>query len=195
METIHRSEGGRIVFTFLQSKEKPIECCWVAHAVKAANNSKIAPNLFVALILNESSGNALATRWERKFFIRYISDKPLESIGGNQPRDIDFYQEQAERLARAYSWGLCQVMGQTAREFGFRGRYLWELLDVDTNVKLGAQIFAHKRERVIKTNPLISEAETERLTLLAYNGGADLEYPDRVIKRIPAASALVKKCG
>ena len=184
------------VFRFLKKPTATSnEYSWAASAVLAAKEFKIAPELFIALILNESSGNPLATRWERRFYIRYICDKPLHQIGGNQPAEIDNYQETIERLCRAYSWGLCQIMGQTAREFGFRGRSLWELLDSDTNTKLGAQIFAHKRDQALKKNPNATDQERDRLTLLAYNGGGDLEYPERVHKRLQAASAIVKQCG
>lgn len=178
------------MFGLFKRKTSDGEFPWVEHAIKAAESSEIDPDIFIALILNESSGNPLATRWERKFYIRYISDKQFDAMGGNQPINLDPYQESLERLCRAVSWGLTQVMGQTAREHGFRGRYLWELLDVETNVCLGARIFAHKREQQRKLYSNATAQDLTRKTLLAYNGGGDPAYPDRVEQRLEVAKDL-----
>jgi len=176
-------------------KTPDVSSRWVQPAIRAAVENDISPQLFVALILNESSGDPLATRWERRFYIRYIADKPLDQLTRTNVRELDHYEDQMFRLSLAYSWGLCQIMGVVAFEHGFRGRNLWELLDVETNVKLGAEIYAHKRNLVRQKNPSANDAERDRLTLLAYNGGGDAEYPNRVMKRLQAAAALVTKCG
>jgi soluble lytic murein transglycosylase-like protein len=168
---------------------------WVPLAVEAARRYKVDPILFVALILNESSGDPFATRWERRFYIRYISDRPLAQLTRNVIRELDSYQDTTFRHCLAYSWGLCQVMGVVAYEHGFQGRHCWELLDPRTNVDTGAQIYAAKLARVYHSEPKLRPEEAERRALLAYNGGADADYPDRVSKRRPAAQELVERCG
>lgn len=183
------------MFSIFKKKSSDDSCRWVKAAVRAAVDNDISPQLFVALILNESSGDPLVSRWERKFYIRYIADKPLDQLTRTNVRELDHYEDQMFRLSLAHSWGLCQIMGVVAFEHGFRGRNLWELLDIETNVRLGAQIYAHKRANVRQKFPSANDSERERQTLLAYNGGGDLDYPNRVLKRLPVATSLVTKCG
>ena len=64
-----------------------------------------------------------------------------------------------------------QVMGQVARERGFNGESLVELVDPATNIHLGASIF---RSHLDKTKDL-------RKALLRYNGGSNAEYADGVV--------------
>lgn len=183
------------MFSLFKKNPSDSACRWVKPAILAAADNNISPQLFVALILNESSGDPFATRWERKFYIRYIADKPLEQLTRSNLRELDNYEDQLFRQCLAYSWGLCQIMGVVAFEHGFRGRNIWELLDVETNVRLGAQIYAHKREGVRQKNPTANDAERDRLTLLAYNGGGDPDYANRVMKRLSAATNLVTRCA
>jgi soluble lytic murein transglycosylase-like protein len=182
------------MFKFMKPKTQAAPA-WVALAVEAARSQIVDPTLFVALILNESSGDPMATRWERRFYIRYISDRPLDQLTRNVVRELDSHQDQTFRHCLAYSWGLCQIMGVVAYENGFRGRHPWELLDPETNVKLGAQIFASRLGKIGNSEPKLGRAEIERRALLAYNGGGDAEYPDRVLKRLPAAKELILRCG
>lgn len=181
------------MFGFLKAKNKDNDCAWIAAARVAAKNNNIPVELFVALILNESSGNPFATRWERRFFVRYIADRPLETLVPYHPK-LDPHEEQLLRLSLAYSWGLCQIMGIVAVEHGFRGRQMWELLDIETNVTLGARLFAAYRQGVIRQTPQAKPEEVTKRTLLRYNGGADLDYPNRVFKRLAAAQELLSRC-
>lgn len=181
-------------FSFFKSKQiESLDCCWVKTAVEAARVNDIEPELFVALILNESSGNQFATRWERRFFVRYIAERPIDTLVPHAG-SLDQYEEQTLRLCLAHSWGLCQIMGVVAVEHGFRGRQLWELLDIETNVSLGARILSGYRDGILRTTKGLPPPEVLKRTLLRYNGGGDIQYPDRVLKRLPAAAELVKKC-
>lgn len=183
------------MFQFLKSRRSEPCSTWIAAATRAAHRNSIKPSLFVALIINESSGNALATRWERRFYLRYIAQRPIDQLTRNTVRDLDTYEEQTFRHCLAYSWGLCQIMGVVAYENGFRGKNCWELLDVETNVNLGAEIFARKYGAVKKADPGATESDLERRALLAYNGGADEEYPARVYNRLKTAEELIKQCA
>ena len=69
----------------------------------------IDSDLVQAFVIVESSGNPLATRYEPNFYKRYIL--PLLKSG-------EITQEEA--TGRSTSWGILQIMGQVAREKGFK---------------------------------------------------------------------------
>jgi soluble lytic murein transglycosylase-like protein len=79
---------------------------------------------------------------------------------------------ETEKQMRACSFGLMQIMGQTAREYGFTGTFLTELCDPDSGVKLGCTKLKRELDR---HNGYVTGA------LLAYNGGGDANYPVRVM--------------
>lgn len=83
-----------------------------------------------AIVLQESSGNPWSIRYEPGFFKRYIV-KDLEELGAT------------EAFARSTSWGLMQVMGQVAREHGFKGKFLSELCSPEAGLEYGVIHFAH----------------------------------------------------
>lgn len=91
------------------------------HAVLAGDVA-----LFAGWVHAESRWNHYAMRHEPAFLRTYV-----EPIPGLSP---------TEKIGRATSWGLLQIMGQTAREFGFTGKYLPELCDPETNLDLACQI-------------------------------------------------------
>jgi len=74
-----------------------------------------------------------------------------------------------------------QVMGQTARERGFTGKFLSELCDPSTGLEAGCELFAHKIA--------LAEGKLER-ALALWNGGANPEYPAQVLARIGNYSGL-----
>src|SRR5262244_1997825 len=90
----------------------------VALARKYANLHSLDPALVCAVTEQESSWNPWAMRYEPAFFAKYVA--PLytnNKVGAS------------EAYARGFSWGLMQVMGQVAREFGFDGLFLSALCD------------------------------------------------------------------
>lgn len=129
-------------------------------AFLAAKAEGLDPALVCAVCHHESANwKAWAIRYEPGFYDRYISH--MSTLGAT------------EKMARAFSYGLMQVMGQTAREFGFSGEYLTELCDPFTNLKFGCK----KLARCLKlANGDVHEG------LLKYNGGGDPSYPDKVLK-------------
>ena len=114
----------------------------------------------VCAVCHHESGNwqRWAFRYEPGFYRRYI-----EKMTG---------LSDTEKTGRATSWGLMQVMGQTAREFGFSETYLTALLDPAVGILFGCK----KLKRCLDdANGNIRDA------LLKYNGGANLAYPDAVL--------------
>jgi soluble lytic murein transglycosylase-like protein len=103
--------------------------------------------LFAGLIHTESHWNPHAVRYEPGYYVRYVEPKPGMSA--------------TEAHCRAMSWGLCQVMGDTARRLGFTGRYLAELCDPLTNIELAAEL--------LKRN--YGQTNSWDAALAMYNGG------------------------
>ncbi len=121
------------------------------------------PALVCAVIEQESAWNPWAVRYEPGFLSRYIA--PLYTAGKLSP---------TEAYTRAMSWGLMQVMGQVAREFGFKEASLSELCDPATGIEFGCRILAARLARAKGEVPA---------ALLAWNGGADENYPAEVLAR------------
>jgi soluble lytic murein transglycosylase-like protein len=87
-------------------------------AEKAADAEGLSRALVCSVIERESAWNPWAMRYEPLFFAKYVA--PLytnNKVGAT------------EAYARGISWGLMQVMGQTAREKGFSSLYLSALCD------------------------------------------------------------------
>jgi soluble lytic murein transglycosylase-like protein len=80
-----------------------------------------------AIIQTESSGNALAVRYEPQW--RYVLDVPgyAKFLG---------LTEDTERVCQSMSWGLTQIMGSVAREHGYKG-HLPKLIHRDLNIRSG----------------------------------------------------------
>jgi soluble lytic murein transglycosylase-like protein len=130
------------------------------HAVAraAAVNAGIDPVLVQAVCEHESRWNPWAVRYEPAFYAKYVA--PLQGL------------TDTERIMRSTSWGLCQVMGEVAREKGFAGTYLAELLDPPINLKYGC----------IKLAECLTATKQDlRAALLRWNGGGNPAYPDMVI--------------
>jgi len=136
----------------------------IALARQKAADTGLRPELVLAIVEQESNFNEFAIRYEPAFMARYVGPAYLRK---------EF--SATEAYARAMSWGLGQVMGQTARERGFKGVYLSELCDPWNNLTVMCGILARNLER---------SAGDETKALLAYNGGANKDYPGEVLARV-----------
>ncbi len=132
----------------------------------------LPPALVCAVCEQESDWDTWATRYEPGFLSRYVA--PLFT---NNKIDA------TEAHCRAISWGLMQVMGQTAREHGFQGRFLSALCDPQVGLAIGCAVLAHK----------LAATSDVRSALLLWNGGADPDYPAQVMNRIPHYAAPAKR--
>ncbi len=121
------------------------------------------PALVCAVIEQESAWNPWAVRYEPGFLSRYVA--PLYTAGKLSA---------TEAYTRAMSWGLMQVMGQVAREFGFEEASLAELCDPAIGVEFGCRVLAARLKR---SRSDVSAA------LLAWNGGANPNYAAEVLAR------------
>lgn len=130
-----------------------------ALAAKYAAKYGLATELVCAVVEQESSWNQWAYRYEPGFYDRYIIPLGLSEPAGR---------------FRATSWGLMQLMGQTAREFGFLGEFFSELCSPDVGLDYGCK----------KLKKCMDQAGgDETKALLKWNGGSNLDYPKQVIAR------------
>ena len=134
-------------------------------AIATANAQGIDPVL-VQAVCHHESGNwrTWAGRYEPAFYSRYI--EPMVKV-----KTFGLCSVDTERTWRATSFGLMQIMGQTAREFGFEGEFLTQLCDPHAGIEFGCR----KLARCLKLKSGV------RAALLSYNGGGDLDYPDKVL--------------
>lgn len=132
-------------------------------ARRIAASHGIEPSLVCAVIEQESAWNTWAVRYEPGFLSRYVA--PLYTSGKFSA---------TEAYTRSMSWGLMQVMGQVAREFGFGEASLPELCDPAIGIDIGCKILAKRLDRSKGDVPA---------ALQAWNGGADPNYAAEVLAR------------
>jgi len=104
------------------------------------------------VVCQESTGEPTATRYEPAFYQEYIKEK--------WPGEKD----------RATSWGLMQIMGQTARERGFRGEFA-ELLTPEIGLYWGC-----RQLNVLKARHFAKRGWEG--VLAAYNAGSPRKRDD-----------------
>lgn len=136
----------------------------IALARRIAAAHGLEPALICAVIEQESAWNPWAVRYEPAFLSRYVA--PLYTAGKLSA---------TEAYTRSMSWGLLQVMGQVAREAGFDEPSLVELCDPSTGIEWGCRLLAARFARAH------GDAAT---ALLAWNGGANPDYPNEVFTRM-----------
>lgn len=130
----------------------------IALARKAAQAANLQPELLCALVEQESDWNVYAIRYEPAFRERYVAPLKLQPT---------------EEIARSISWGLLQIMGETAREQGYLGD-LPALCDPTINLPLGCKILNHE---------LAVGKGSITYALLSYNGGSNQNYAEEVLAR------------
>jgi soluble lytic murein transglycosylase-like protein len=124
----------------------------------------LRPEIICAICEQESAWNPFAMRYEPAFMSKYVA-----------PLFVNDNFDATEAYARAISWGLMQVMGQVAREFGFNGRFLAELCDPACGLQIGCAVFARKLT--------LAGGDTEK-ALQLFNGGANPAYAFEVLARV-----------
>lgn len=129
-----------------------------------ATQYSLDPALVCAVIEQESAWNPWALRYEPAFFKKYVA-----------PLYVNQKISATEAYARAFSFGLMQVMGQVARERGFAGEFLSELCNPEVGLEFGCAHLAHKLEA--------ARGDMTR-ALLAWNGGGNPNYAAEVMARL-----------
>jgi soluble lytic murein transglycosylase-like protein len=122
----------------------------------------LSPDLVCAVVEQESNWDTWAVRFEPAFEKRYIH--PALPAAPT-----------TEELSLAISWGLMQVMGQSAREHGFRGRFFTGLCNPEVGLEIGCRVLSDKWAR--------ANANLET-ALQHWNGGGNPVYASEVIVRM-----------
>jgi soluble lytic murein transglycosylase-like protein len=139
----------------------------LALAKKWAAKYSLDPLIVCAVCEQESGWNPWAVRFEPEFLARYV--KPANPATPS-----------TREITSAISFGLMQVMGDTAIEFGWHGGFLTELCDPDVGVDFGCR----KLQKCFQSRPNDIEA-----ALLEYNGGGNAFYGQQVLARVSHYSA------
>jgi soluble lytic murein transglycosylase-like protein len=135
----------------------------IVMARKAAAAQSLDPGLVCAVIEQESNWNHWAMRYEPAFFAKYVA-----------PLYTNNKVSASEAYARGFSWGLMQVMGQVAREFGFDAAFLSSLCDPEQGLAIGCKVLRKKFD--------VNAGDVTR-ALLAWNGGSNAGYASQVLGR------------
>lgn len=127
------------------------------------------PALVCAVAEQESGWDPAAIRFEKNWAFRLMADDTI--IGQHifpPSRDTEIAQ-------RSFSWGVMQVLGQTAREQGCTYPYLTRLCEPEIGLEFGCKVLMMK----------LKKAQGDvRLGLHYYNGGGDVTYPAAVMGRM-----------
>jgi soluble lytic murein transglycosylase-like protein len=120
----------------------PGELCLKELIAEAAEKFKIREDILTCVVWQESRGNYIAARFEPRFYARLILPKSAKELSGYVPFPLPTLD--TEKVMRSTSYGLCQIMGETARWFGrLKCNYLdVALRDPKANVELGAKYIA-----------------------------------------------------
>lgn len=153
---------------------------------KHALAHSLRPDIIAAIIIQESNGSTFSNRFEPGFYDRYIAHRDRSELGGWVPEPGSIPTLVTEKYNRAFSWGLMQVMGNTARELGqSTAPYLTSLCDPDRGIDVGCRVFAHYLGR---------EDGNYKRALARYNAGSvtttGLTYAEKVLSRIEKGEHL-----
>jgi soluble lytic murein transglycosylase-like protein len=130
----------------------------VALAKTAATRYRLNPALVCGVVEDESSWNPWEFRYEPNFRILYVARLELDPTA---------------EIGRSCSWGLLQIMGQTARERGFVGPFP-QLCDPEIGLERGCDYLADRFK--------VAAGDVSK-ALELWNGGADKGYATRVLGR------------
>lgn len=148
----------------------------IALAREIAAKHNLSADVVCGMIEREATENQWATRFEPGFLARYVL--PQYTAG-----KLDV----TETYTRSMSWGVMQIMGETAREFGFAGKYLSELCDPPVGIEYACRKLADCLKR---SGGDVSAA------LEMYNGGSNAKYAAEVLAlatpyRLPTSEQAV----
>lgn len=146
----------------------------------AANTFNLPATLVAAMVQVESGGDPFAMRYEPAFFEKYVL--PNHALKACPPCSLE-----TERQARATSWGLMQVMGETARGLGFSGPFLSALTDCATGLEFGCRLLARLKAKYQAEHgwPGVCAAyNAGSVRVKAAGGFVNQAYVDRIAKAL-----------
>lgn len=115
-----------------------------------AENHGLPPSLVKAIVRVESAGETWAMRYERGY--RWLWDNEKKQPYRGDPdliMPILGASVQTELVGQKTSWGLMQIMGAVAREYGFREPFLSSLCEPQHGLEYGCIHLARLRDRFL----------------------------------------------
>jgi len=107
----------------------------------AARSTGVDYTLLACIVYKESEGNVWAHRYEPAFYNDRIEPLSREMLSGYVPPHLPNLA--TEKRNRAFSFGLCQILGETARsKLHFNHDNLSELFDPELNLLMGGTLLA-----------------------------------------------------
>lgn len=143
---------------------------------KLCKDMEMDVNLVCSVIRQESGGDPMACRFEEKWTAAKLLAKPTSQLAGYVPsrHGLETPSDYDEKIWRGHSYGVMQILGETARVLGYQGRYLPALISQhELALKFGMIYLQRCLRRALGDT---------RLALKYYNGST--EYADEVIIRI-----------
>jgi soluble lytic murein transglycosylase-like protein len=126
-------------------------------ATNIASGMGLYPIIILGICERESSWNPWAMRFEPAFKSKYIDPMHLP---------------EPEATLRATSFGLMQLLGESAREMGYKDN-LQELVDPEINLMWGCRWFEKK---LVVASGVLADA------LQDWNGGSNPNYATEVLE-------------
>lgn len=142
-----------------------------------AEKYSLDPKLIACIIYQESGGEKESYRHEKNFYDENLDHREREDLVGFVPNfPPSLYSEKRER---AKSHGAMQVLGETARLMGYKGRWLPEIREHATNVDLGCKYLRHLFNKAAN----IKDEKAKLFQVLKWwNGSAD--YPPIIFEHM-----------
>lgn len=139
--------------------------------MECSHRYQLNPRLIAAVIFQESGGDAFAFRFEPGFYEKHFKNRSRKQLIGHVSQRATLA---TELIMRSCSYGLMQILGETARENGLDGDFLTELFDPQTNIDFGCKLLFKFSQK----------SQTAEEMLLKYNGGGRPEYATEVMKHM-----------
>ena len=144
----------------------------IKSAIKRSSKAyDLDPSIIYGICQTESAMNSYAMRYEPGFYRRYIEKNEMVL---KQASKIKGVSVQTELRLRAFSFGLMQVMGQTARERGFDKTFLTDLCKPWLGVEYGCRIL----------NIKLRKYEVLSMAISAYNAGKPVESNQAYVNKV-----------
>lgn len=153
----------------------------------AAAKYSLDKDVIASVIVQESAGFPFAVRYEPAFYRRYMANKGIDTLSGFVPskhvpvNGVPNPSLDTELNLRSTSFGLMQVMGETARSIAqFKDPWLTKMLIPEIGIDVGCTVLRH----------YLSRAEGRyKQALSMYNSGTGnsergLRYAEQVLTRI-----------
>jgi hypothetical protein len=171
---------------------KVVELTTLKSAIESeSQRHKVPQDIVEAIIFQESVACSdeprYAIRFEEGFYEKNLRDRGIKFMSGFLPSANHAMHMPSlfdEKVLRACSYGYMQILGETARVIGFKGQYLTELLDTESNIYWGCY-YLSKCMRAFRSLP---EHDQVFQALTRYNGSST--YPPKVLGHIANSNHL-----